>query len=114
MLSINRVQVVAMVLVVLGAITGGTSQLTDLFGAAITKTIVAAASLMTSVLSGWIMILTGQSSIVKNVQSMPGIERIVVNEKANATLATLAVDPANDKIESTPESAETVEKLAKQ
>ncbi len=35
---------------------------------------------------------------------MPGVEKIVVNEKANATLATLAVDQTQPKIETMPDA----------
>ena len=112
-MNLNLVQILALVLIVLGAITGGTAQLTDLFGPTATKVLVSASSLLTSIISGFVTVLTGQANQIRSVQDMPGVERIVVNEKANPTLASMAVDPANAKIVPTPQSAEVVQQTAK-
>lgn len=111
--NLSTVQILALILVILGAITGGTAQLTDIVGPNWTRVLVAAASLGTSVISGFVMVLTGQSNIVKSVQAMPGVDKIVVNEKANQTLAALAVDPSNAKIEATPQATQVVLETAK-
>lgn len=105
-------QIVAMILVVLGVLTASAAQLTDLFGPTAAKNIASAAGLLSSIMAGFLSIVTGQSNLVRDVQAMPGIERIVVNEKANTTLATLAVDPAQPKIESTPGAATAVASTA--
>jgi hypothetical protein len=112
-MNINMTQVLALTLVVLGVISGGSAQLTDLVGPLITKSMVAAASLATSIISGWMVVLTGQSNLVKTVQDMPGVEKITVNDQANKTLATLAVDPNQAKIEATPQAAAAVADTAK-
>ncbi len=111
-MNLSTVQWLALALVVLGAITGGTAQLTDIVGPGWTKILVAMASLGTSIISGFVMVLTGQSNVVRAVQQMPGVEKIVVNEKANATLATLAVDPGEAKIVVTPGATEAVQQTA--
>jgi hypothetical protein len=110
--NLSTVQILALTLVVLGAITGGTGQLTEIAGPGVTRVLVATASLATTIISGFIMVLTGQSSIVKSVQSMPGVETITVNAKANETLASLAVDPTNVKIQVAPEAQKIVEQTA--
>lgn len=111
-LNLTPVQWLALIIVVLGAITGGTAQLNDIVGPAWTKVLVAIASLGTSVISGFVMVLTGQANLVRSVQDMPGVEKIVVNEKANAALATLAVNPSEAKIITTPEATAAVQETA--
>lgn len=113
MKNLTPVQIIAMILVVLGAISGGTAQLHDIVGANLTKILVAISGLSTTVLSGWIMIITGQASQIKAVGDMPGVEKIVVNEKASQTLATMAVAQEGNKVESTPEAQAAVEATAK-
>ena len=112
MMNLSTVQILALILVILGAITGGTGQLTEIAGPGVTRILVATASLATTIISGFIMVLTGQSSIVKSVQAMPGVESITVNAKANETLASMAIDPTNDKIQVTPEAQKKVEETA--
>ncbi len=111
--NLSSIQKLALVLVISGALSTGTSQLVDLFGPQVTKYIVALAGLTTTIVSGFVMVLTGQSSLVKSVLDMPGVERIRVNEQANVTLATLAVDPAQPKIEASPTAEKAVEATAK-
>lgn len=112
-INLTPVQVIAMILVVLGAITGGTAQLTDIVGPGLTKILVAGASLATTMLSGWIMIITGQTSQVRAVSAMPGVEKIVVNEKSSQALATLAVAQEGNKVEPSPSSQAAVAAIAK-
>lgn len=112
-MNLTPVQIMALILVVLGAISGGTTQLVDIVGPVATKVLVSAASLLTTVISGFVLVLTGQSSMIKSVQAMPGVDKIVVNAQANTTLASLAVDPNQAKIEATPQAQQAVEKTAK-
>lgn len=106
--NLTRSQIFQIALCCLGVLVASTGQLTDLFGPQATKYIVSAAGLGVSVLSGIGAILTGQGAQVQAVQAMPGVARITVNEQANATLAALAVDPANTKIAATPEAKSAV------
>ena len=112
-MNININQIIAIVLVVLGVCSASTAQLTDLFGAGAAKYIISGSGLLTSILSGVLGIITGQGSIIKAVQAMPGVERISVNSQANSTLATLAVDPNQGKIETIPGAAAAVAATAK-
>jgi hypothetical protein len=57
--------------------------------------------------------MTGQANAVKAVQAMPGVEKIVVNQQANAALATLAVDPTQTKIETVPADIPAVQATAR-
>jgi hypothetical protein len=95
----NPKQILSITLVILGVLTASAAQLTDLVGAPLTKVIISLSSLSMSMLAGIQGVISGQSSLVSDVQSMPGVEKIVVNEQANKTLATMAVDSAQNKIE---------------
>ncbi len=106
-------QIFAIILAVLGVLGASTAQLTDLLGATEAKVIVTISSLLSSILSTILAVITGQGSQIAAVQAMPGIEKITVNAQANSTLASLAVDPANDKIESLPSAASAVAATAK-
>lgn len=110
--SLTPLQWFAIILAVLGVLGGATAQLTDLFGAQLAHGIVTASSLLTSILSAIMIPMTGQSAMVNAVQQMPGVSSIVVNSKANQTLAAIAVDP-NSKVEAAPEAAKAVEATAK-
>jgi hypothetical protein len=112
-MTLTPIQMLCIVIAVLGVVSTSTANLTDLFGPGWTKIIVSSATLMTTILSAIMAFLTGQASQIKAVQSMPGVEKITVNEKANAALATLAVDPMQDKIEPTPAAARAVEATAR-
>lgn len=95
----NTKQVLSIVLVILGVVTASTSQMSEIFGPATAKYMISVAGLFMSMLAGIQGVLSSQSSLVRDVQAMPGIEKIVVNKDANSNLATLAVDPAQPKIE---------------
>jgi hypothetical protein len=95
----NAKQILSISLVVLGVLTASAAQLTDIVGPAYAKIIISASSMIMSTLAGVQGLISGQSSLVKDVQAMPGVEKIVVNKDANASLATLAIDPDQQKIE---------------
>jgi hypothetical protein len=97
-----------------GVLTGGVNELTDLFGAGITKHIVSIASLGNSFVGGLITMFSGQGAQIRNVAAMPGVESIKVNSQANTTLAQIAVsaDPALAKVEPTPAADAAVTKTA--
>lgn len=108
----NNKQILSIALVVLGVLTASAAQLTDLVGPAYTKVIISGASMLMSTLAGIQGLVSGQASLVKDVQAMPGVEKIVVNKDANANLATLAVDPAQPKIEVKPGAENAVSTTA--
>jgi hypothetical protein len=91
-------QKIAMGSVTLGVLAGATAQLTPLVGHVVATDIASMASLLNTVLSGWIFIVTGQANIVQQVAAMPGVERVAVNAQANPTLASVAVDPDQPKV----------------
>src|ERR1700694_2310580 len=98
-MNLNTNQQIAIVLVVLGVLTASTAQLTDLFGPLASKYIVSASGLLVSIFSGILGVITGQGGQLRDVQAMPGVERITVNAAANQTLAAMAVDQSQPKIE---------------
>lgn len=113
MFNLTTNQIIAIIMVILGVLVGSTAQLTDLLGASTTKTIVSLASLANTMLSGIMVVLTGQVAQIKNVIAMPGVEKITVNANANQTLAQVAVDPAVNKIAPTQAAMADVTEIAK-
>lgn len=107
-MNLNRGQLLSLGVAVLGVLVASTAQLNDLFGPGITKTIVSLSTLSMSIMSSINMALQGTSSQLAAVQDLPGVEKIVVNAKAGATLATMAVDPTNPKIEATAAATDAV------
>lgn len=109
-------QKVAFVVAVLSFLSAGGSaaDLVTLFGSTVAKSIAAFASIGAGIGGLFLGVVTGQANLVKDVQAMPGIEKIQVNAQANSTLAKIAVDPANDKVEVTPEATQAVEKKAQE
>lgn len=112
-MNLNRGQVFSIIIAIFGVLVASTAQLTDLFGPAVTKYMVSASTLLMTILSSVNAILGGQSSQIAAVQQMPGVEKIIVNSQANGTLAMLAVDPTQDKIEALPTAQAKIEAIAK-
>lgn len=108
MLGLTPLQIIGIVLVINGALIGSAAQLTDLFGTMTAKYIISIASLGNSIFGGIVTLISGQAAQIKNVLAMPGVENITVNRQANATLAAIAVDPAQDKIAPTQEAQRAV------
>lgn len=106
-------QWMAVIIGILSATAGASAQLTPVFGAGLSNTIVSVANLiMTVFVTPFLFVITGQNAQIKAVNAMPGVSQIVINEKANSTLAAIAVDPST-KVEATPEAQKTVEATAK-
>ncbi len=97
-MNLNTKQVLAIILAVLSVLSGSTAQLTDLLGVASAKVVISVASLAMSVISSVLAVLSSQGQLVKDVATMPGVERISVNTAANTTLAQLATDPNQPKV----------------
>ena|ERR1039457_4854 len=112
-MNLNQNQIIAIILAVVGAMAASTSQLTDIFGPAETKMIVSLCSLLTAIGNTVMAILTSQTGTIRTVQAMPGIEKITVNSQANQTLAQLATDQTQAKIETKLGSEATVAATAK-
>lgn len=110
--DLTLIQWLGIILVINGAITGGVGEMTDLFGAVLAKHLVSGATLGSGIVGGIITMFGGQSTQVRNVMAMPGVESIKVNDKANQALARIAVDPDEPKIEATPAAKATVSATA--
>lgn len=106
--NLNGKQIFSIVGAILSVLMISTTQLTDLFGTGAAKSIVSVAGLGNLMIQSVMAVLTSQGNTVLDVKSMPGVEGIAVNEKANKTLATLAMDPTQDKIAPTREAAAQV------
>jgi hypothetical protein len=111
--SLTTLQWLGVTLVINGALIGSTAQLTDLMGAHWAHIIVSVCSLGNSVLGGIVTMFSGQGTQVLNVKAMAGVDHIDVNEKANPTLAKIAMDPNEDKIAPTLAAQAQVAAIAK-
>lgn len=112
-MNLNTKQIIAIVGAVVSVLMVSTAQLTDLLGPGVAKTITTVAGLVNMLLQSVTVALTSQTSTVKDVLAMPGVDKINVNAGANQTLASIAVDQKVDKIGPTPASAQAVEAIAK-
>ena len=112
-MNLNSRQILSICAAILSVLAVSTAQLTDILGPTQAKSIVSIAGLANTVLSSVLAILTSQTGLVKSVQEMPGVEKITVNAQANQTLASMAVEPTNAKIEASPGSDAAVAKAAK-
>lgn len=112
-MSITRNQSLALAGVVLSVIVSSTAYFTDMFGAQIAKEITGTAGFLNLLVNGVIMVFSGQGQQVRDVQAMPGIDRITVNANANQTLAQVATDPSNAKVAPIPMAADAVKSIAK-
>jgi len=87
--------------IISGSVSGlitGAALLNPIFGQETSLQIVAGLGIFNIILSSISTALTGQAQLVKDVAAMPGVEKITINEKANSTLASVAVDPTVDKV----------------
>lgn len=115
----SNIQKIALTIAVLGFLAGAGTQLTDIFAPLgsiapiIVKEIVSIAGFVSGILGVVLSFATGQANLVKSVQDMPGVESIVVNAKANPTVAQLAIDPAQAKIEIKPGAEAAITQTAK-
>lgn len=113
MFNLNGKQIISIVGVVISVLMVSTSQLTDLFGAGTAKTIVSISGLANMILQGVMTVITSQGSTIRDVAAMQGVEKITVNSQANSTLATLAVDPLQNKVAPTQAAEVAVTQIAK-
>lgn len=112
-MNLTGKQILAIVIAVLGVLMASTAQLNELLGPTLAKVISTTAGLTNSVLASILAVLASQGNLVTDVQSMPGVEKITVNARANTTLASLAVDPNNAKISAAAGSESAVSSTAR-
>lgn len=113
-MEITRNQWIAILILALGLISGATGQMTEIFGSGPAKSIASAASFFSSFVAGVQIILGGQGQQVRDVRAMDGVDRVLVNEKANQTLAKIATDPNEPKVgPAAPDLRNVLESTAK-
>lgn len=128
-MAINLKQGLGLAIVAVSVLAVSTTQLTDLFGPDAAKKIAAGAVMLNGILGGWITVIAGTlapgdqaqqlltqpggaRALVESVLSMPGVQKIDVNQKAGAELAQAAVDPTLPKIAPTPQAEAAVNRTA--
>lgn len=113
-MNINFIQVLGFVAGLCGILAISGTQLTDAIGSGPAHTVTALAGLGSTILGFAVSFFTGQAGLVKNVLAMPGVEKLTVNAEANPTLASVAVDPSQPKIEATPQAEAAVKRSAEE
>lgn len=91
-----------------GGLITGAALLQTLFGQDLTLKIVAVLGIIGIIISSVATTLSGQANLVRDVAAMPGVERVSVNATANSTLASVAVDPEQNKVGASTPAARTV------
>ena len=111
--NLTPIQWILFLIAINGAIGGSAAQLTDLFGPVVAHYIITIATFGNTLISAIMAPLSGQGAQIRSVLAMPGVEKISVNGQANSVLATMAVDPAANKIAPTPAAVQEVTATAK-
>ena len=96
--GITRNQWLGIIVVILGAVAGGSAQLNNVVGPGVTQLLVSLATLLNTIMGGIIVNLGGQGQQIKDVAAMPGVDRVSINENASAAAAIVAVDPQQTKV----------------
>lgn len=109
--NLTLVQWIGIMIGLNSLLMGATPQLTVLFGTAAVPIIVAVATLGNGALGVFVTVIGGLGSQARNV--VAGGASIAVGPNASASLATLAMDPAQSKIDAAPGAGAAVAAIAK-
>lgn len=109
--NLTLVQWIGIVIGLNSLLMGATPQLTVLFGTAAVPIIVAVATLGNGALGVFVTVIGGLGSQARNV--VAGGASIAVGPNASASLAALAMDPAQSKIDAAPGAGAAVAAIAK-
>lgn len=126
MKSLTPLQIVGIILIINGALTGSVNELTDLLGAVWSKHVVSICIIGSGICGGFVTMFGGQATQLKNIAADPqsqealvkavlgmrGVEGLAVNQRASPALAVMAMDPAQDKIAPTQNAMESVARTA--
>jgi hypothetical protein len=109
--NLTLVQWIGIMIGLNSLLMGATPQLTVLFGTAAVPIIVAVATLGNGALGVFVTVIGGLGSQARNV--VAGGASIAVGPNASASLAALAMDPAQNKIDAAPGAGAAVAAIAK-
>jgi outer membrane murein-binding lipoprotein Lpp len=111
--ELTLIQVLGIILVINGALSGSVNEMADLLGAGMAKHIVSVATIGSGVCGGLITMFGGLGTQAQNVRNAG--TTIDVGPRAPASLATMAVsnDPANNGIQPAPGAGAAVAAIAK-
>ncbi len=97
--------------IISGSISGlitGAALLNPLFGETVALKIVAVLGIANIILNSVGAATSGQADLVKDVRAMQGVAKVLMDESANKTLATLATDPNEPKVGATTAEAREI------
>lgn len=109
--DITLIQVLGAILVINGALAGGVNELTDLLGPVMAKHVLSICVIGSGICGGFITMFGGLGTQARNV--VAGGASIAVGPNASPSLATLAMDPAQNKIDAAPGAGAAVAAIAK-
>lgn len=109
--ELTPIQALGGVLVINTVLVGSMTQLTDLFGPVMANHILSVCVIGSGICGGFIMNMGGLGSQAKNVMAAGGT--IDVGPNASPSLAKLAMDPAQSKIDAAPGASAAVAAIAK-
>jgi hypothetical protein len=115
-MKLTPMQIVGIILLANGVVTGSVNEMTDLIGAVWAKHLISIAIMGSGFCGGLVTMFGGvpsQEAQMKSVLAMPGIEKIDVNGLASAVLAKMAIDPTINKIAPTTAAIDKVTATAK-
>lgn len=96
-----------------GGLITGAALLNPLVGESLALKIISGLGICQIIVSAVNSNLSTQANTIKEVAAMPGIDPLSINKQANATVAALALDPANHKIAPALGATPTLESIAK-
>ena len=112
-MNTTQTQWLAIAAVVLNALVGASTLWTSIFGQADAAIVISILGLINTILAGITFVLTGQAAQIKNAAAMPGVERISVGTAANQTLAQVAIDHSQSKVQPTEAAKSVVQDIAR-
>lgn len=118
-MNLTPLQIVGIILIINGALTGSVNELTDLLGPVWSKHVVSICIIGSGICGGFVTMFGGQATQLKNIAGIVGDDgkpavRINVNANAGAALASAAIDPTLANVgASTPEVRAILTETAK-
>lgn len=112
--NLTLIQWIGIILGLNALFTASTPQLTTLFGAVAVPYIQAVCTLGSGALGVFVSVIGGSASQIRNVAALPGVESIKINSNALPSVAAIAVDPAQEKVDATdPATRTTLQTIAR-
>jgi hypothetical protein len=111
-MNLTNKQYLAIAMAILGVLAASSSQMSEFLGPNTSKAVAGGAGFVNTILAAIMAAITGQISQVRDVQAMPGVERIEVNTQDSPVLAVMAVSAQETKVTPQAGTGPTLERIA--